>query len=56
MGVPSLQHEAVTATAQRFNRCQLACGVEFAPQPPDQHLQHIAVAVFIMRVLTPTEN
>ncbi len=44
------QGETVAAPAQRLDGLQAILGVELAPQPPDQHLDHVAVALEVLVV------
>src|SRR5580765_8801673 len=44
------QREAVAAAAQGLDGCELVGGVELAPQAPDQHLDHVAVALEVLIV------
>ena len=44
------EREAIASSAQRLQRLQRAVGIELAPQPPDQHLDHVAVALLVVRI------
>src|SRR6516225_1856613 len=44
------QRQTITAPAQRLDRVQAVLGVELAAQPPDQHLDDVAVALEVLIV------